>query len=95
VEALRSGQISPEELEQTKRGIASAMTTINDSPAGVIDRNLIGLVEGELRTIDQVVEAIWNVQYADCVRAMQRIELDTTYILRKGKDQEGADDGRN
>ncbi len=95
VEALRSGQISREELEQTKRGIASAMTTINDSPAGVIDRNLIGLVEGELRTIDQVVEAIWNVQYADCVRAMQRIELDTTYILRKGKDQEGADDGRN
>ncbi|HKM42557.1 MAG TPA: insulinase family protein, partial [Limnochordia bacterium] len=95
VSALQNGEITPEELEQTKRGIASAMTTITDRAAGVIDRNLLGLVEGELRSLDQVVEAIWNVTHADCVRVMEKIQLDSTYILRSGGPREGADDGNN
>ena len=82
--ALQNGEISAEELEQTKRGLISAMTSINDNPEGIIDRNLIGLVEGELRTVDQVVEAIEKVEYEDCVRVMEKIQLDTTYLLSAG-----------
>ena len=70
------------------------MTGINDNPAGIIDRNVIGMVEGELRSVDQVVEAISRVEYDDCVRAMQGIELDTTYLLRPGQ-KEGANYGED
>lgn len=94
VNAIKGGRISPEELEQTKRGLISAMTGINDNPAGIIDRNVIGMVEGELRSVDQVVEAISRVEYDDCVRAMQGIELDTTYLLRPGQ-KEGANYGED
>ena len=95
VEALQSGEITPDELEQTKRGIASAMTSITDSPVGIMNRNLLGLVEGELRSLDQVVEAIWQVAAADCVRVMQNVQLDTTYILKRDEGKEGANDGNN
>lgn len=94
VTAMQQGEITPDELEQTKRGLIGAMTSINDNPAGIIDRNLIGIVEGELRTIDQVVESIRRVEYDACIRVMQDIKLDTTYILRpqstEPKEQEGA-----
>lgn len=95
VKALQSGDITSEELEQTKRGITGAMTTITDSPAGVIDRNLLGLVEGEYRSLDQVVEAIWKVTHDDCVRVMQSIQLDTTYVLKSDGSKEGAEDATN
>ncbi len=93
VKALQAGEISSEELEQTKRGLINAMTGINDNPAGIIDRNLIGIVQGEMRTIYQVVKAIQGVGHEDCVRIMNKIQLDTTYILRP--DQEGAGHGEN
>jgi predicted Zn-dependent peptidase len=100
VTACQAGQISPDELEQTKRGLISAMISLGDSPAGIIDRNLIGVVEGEMRTIDQVVEAIRRVEHDDCVRVMERIQLDTTYLLRPGntentRDEEGEHHGEN
>lgn len=82
VEELQSGQITDDELERTKRGLAAAMTAMNDSPTGLIDRNIIGIVQEEMRTIDEVVEAIWQVDHADVVKVMEQIELDTTYILR-------------
>lgn len=94
VGSVQAGQISPEELEQTKRGLISAMTSMNDSPSGVIDRNLIGIVQDQMRTIDEVVETIRLVQHDDVVRAMGRIDLDTIYILRS-PDQEGANHGEN
>lgn len=100
VSACQAGQISADELEQTKRGLISAMTSLHDSPTGIIDRNLIGVVEGEMRTIDQVVDAIRRVEYDDCVRVMEKIQLDTTYILRPGDsqntiDEKGSNHGEN
>lgn len=94
VRAIQAGQISHEELEQTKRGLISAMTSIHDNPTGIIDRNVIGIVEDELRSIDQVVEAISRVGHDDCVRVMQGIQLDTTYLLRP-EQKEGARHGEN
>jgi len=90
VASCQAGKISRDELEQTKRGIISAMTSLQDGPAGVIDRNLIGVVEGEMRTIDEVVEAIRRVEHDDCVRAMQRIRLDSTYLLRPGATEDAT-----
>ncbi len=99
VSAVQRGEISLEELDQTKRGLISAMTGINDNPEGIIDRNIIGLVEVKLRTIDEVVEAIQKVEHEDCVRVMERIQLDTIYTLCSGNtlrlEVGGSNDGNN
>ncbi len=94
LDAIQQGDFSDEELEQTKRGLASAMTSMNDHPAGIIDRNLIGIVHEQMRTIDQVTEAIRQVQKEDVVRVMANVALDTTYVLRAPQqegDSHGAD----
>ncbi|HBG00652.1 MAG TPA: peptidase M16 [Firmicutes bacterium] len=94
VDAMQAGQITAEELKQTKQGIINAMTSVNDNPSGIIDRNLIGIAHGQMRTVAQVVEAIQKVEQDDCVRAMKKIQLDTTYVLRP-RFQEGANHGEN
>lgn len=92
--AIQQGDISGDELEQTKRGLISAMTSMNDYPGGIIDRNLMGIIHGEMRSIDQVIEAIRQVHKEDVVRVMEKVVLDTTYVLRAPR-QEGDSHGTN
>lgn len=91
---IQRGQITPEELAQTKQGLISAMTSMNDNPSSVIDRNIIGIVQGEMRTLERVVDAIQKVEIDDVIKVMSKIKLDTTYILRAPR-QKGADHGAN
>jgi len=92
VRDMQEGRISDQELEQTKRGLISSMNSMNDSASALIDRNLIGVVHDELRTIAGVVEAISAVTLEGVVRAMEKVQLDTTYILRSSS-QKGAGHG--
>lgn len=78
---MQKGNISEHELEQTKQGLITSMNGAKDSPAAFINRNLIGLVNSELRTSEQVVAAIKEVTHDDVVSAINRLKLDTTYIL--------------
>lgn len=78
---MQEGKISEHELEQTKQGLITSMNGAKDSPAAFIDRNLIGLVNGQLRTSEQVVAAIKEVSHGDVVSAINKLNLDTTYIL--------------
>lgn len=94
LQLLVQGEISKNELEQTKQGLIGSMTSMYDHPAGVIDRNLIGIIHGEMRTIEQVCEAIRQVQKDDVVRVMSKIVLDTTYVLRSPA-EEGDNYGTN
>ena len=84
--------ISAQELEQTKRGLISSMRSMQDNPSSLVDRNLIGIVHEELRSIEEVVEAIEAVTLDSVVRAMGHLQLDTTYILRPSP-QKGAGHG--
>jgi predicted Zn-dependent peptidase len=92
VQEMQAGRISSKELDQTKRGLISSINGMNDNPSGLIDRNIIGIVHNELRTIDEVVQAISEVNLDSVVKAMEKVQLDTVYILRSNP-QEGADHG--
>lgn len=94
VREVQEGQISPQELEQTKLGLIRSMNSMNDNPSGLIDRNIIGIVHDQLRSIEDVVAAIAAVSRDDVVRAMQKVQLDTTYILRSSP-QKGVGHGTN
>ncbi len=92
VRDVQEGRISAQELEQTKRGLISSMRSMQDNPSSLVDRNLIGIVHEELRSIEEVVEAIEAVTLDSVVRAMGHLQLDTTYILRPSP-QKGAGRG--
>jgi predicted Zn-dependent peptidase len=92
VRDVQEGRISAQELEQTKRGLISSMRSMQDNPSSLVDRNLIGIVHEELRSIEEVVEAIEAVTLDSVVRAMGHLQLDTTYILRPSP-QKGAGHG--
>lgn len=87
LEDLQRGLVSPRELEQTKRSLIGGIAAMQDNPSALINRNIIGIVNGELRSIAEVTEAIQRVTAADVVAAMNKIVLDTTYVLEaKGKE---------
>ncbi|NLO65788.1 MAG: insulinase family protein [Firmicutes bacterium] len=81
VEQLRQGDFSQAELEQTKVGMINSMISMADNPSSLIVRNLMGVVHGDLRSIDTVVEQIRAVEQRDVVEAAEQLVLDTTYIL--------------
>lgn len=82
VSALQNGDITKEELEQTKTGLCSSIVSMADDPASVIDRNLIGLVNGEMRSFDDVLQAIQSVTIEEVRQAAQGLQLDTVYVLK-------------
>lgn len=82
VSALQQGDITPEELEQTKVGLRSSIASMADDPSSIIDRNLVGLINGEMRSFDDVLTAIENVTAADVQAAAQALRLDTIYVLK-------------
>lgn len=93
LEEVRQGKISPEELEQTKRGLITAMAGMEDHPGALIDRNLMGIVHEQMRSIRQVAEAIEKVGLEDVQEVMSGLVLDTTYVLgpsEKGVQRNGA-----
>ncbi|HHY15365.1 MAG TPA: insulinase family protein [Firmicutes bacterium] len=94
VEQVQQGQISRQELEQTKAGLVNAMISMGDHPSGMIDRNLIGIIHGEMRSIDHVVDAIRAVQLEDVVEVMGDLVFDTTYILGPRREA-GESNGTN
>lgn len=88
VDALQQGQITPEELEQTKVGLCSSIASMADDPGSVIDRNLAGLVNGEMRSFDDVLGAIKSVTAADVQAAAKTLQLDTVYVLKGSLEKE-------
>ncbi|MGI6148654.1 MAG: insulinase family protein [Firmicutes bacterium] len=88
VNALQQGQITPEELEQTKTGLCSSIAAMADDPSSIIDRNLVGLVNGEMRSFDDVFAAIRGVTAADVQKAAQALRLDTVYVLKGSSEKE-------
>ncbi len=95
VEQVQQGQISRQELEQTKAGLVNAMISMGDHPSGMIDRNLIGIIHGEMRSIDHVVDAIRAVQLEDVVEVMGGILCLTPPTSWGGRREAGESNGTN
>ena len=77
-----------EELEQTKIGLCSSIASMADDPGSIIDRNLVGLVNGEMRSFEDVLGAIRSVTAEDVQRAAKALKLDTIYVLRGSLEKE-------
>lgn len=87
LEDLQNGIVSEEELDQTKRGLITSITSMSDNPASIIDRSIIGIVNGQMRSIDYVTQAIERVTLDDVVRVMNKLTLDLVYVLQGKKEE--------
>jgi predicted Zn-dependent peptidase len=81
-EAMKNGEIEERELEFTKNGLINQFRTLMDSPEGMIDVYLNGLVAGRQRMLEELCEQVAQVTLQDVVDVAKRISLDTIYFLR-------------
>ncbi|WEV60632.1 pitrilysin family protein [Streptococcaceae bacterium ESL0729] len=88
VEAMRLGDFSQEDLEQTKKMLETSYKLAQDSPANLIEQAFIQAEFPNLyKDQESWLEALFEVSSEDVVRVAQLVSLETIYFL-KGDDQD-------
>ncbi|NMB10744.1 MAG: insulinase family protein [Firmicutes bacterium] len=82
VEEINRGKVSVDELEATKHGLINSILTMEDNAMAVIDRGLMGVINGVRRGMNDATSAIRRVTIEDLVEQGRLMELDTIYFLR-------------
>lgn len=96
IDELNKGNVSSEELEATKRGLINGVLTMEDNAIAMIDRTMIGAVNGVFRDTKETINAIRQVSKDDLIQQGHKLQLDTIYFL-KGQPQDasmGIDTGK-
>ena len=91
LDAVRNGDISPEELETAKRSVSSELRSAMDSQGELEGFWLSQAMEGLDYGPMELAELIEDVTKEDVMAIANSIELDLIYFL-KGTDTEETDD---
>jgi predicted Zn-dependent peptidase len=89
-EAMRNGQIDERELEFTKNALINQFRTLMDSPEGMIDVYLNGLVAGRQWIPEDLCDQVARVTIEDVVEVAEQMSLDTIYFLRDKEERAHA-----
>lgn len=89
VELIRQGEITREEMENTRRGLINQLKIIADSPFTLVNYYLDTLIGQRSESIADFIRLVECVQVEEVVAAAQKVELDTIYFLR-APDGEGG-----
>ena len=81
IEKLKNGDISEQELKNSKSALISSMRTISDSIGGRSDFYFAQSMGKTGSTIDSIIEKLSKVSIEDIVKVVQDINLDTVYFL--------------
>lgn len=82
---MKSGVISLQELENSRRYIVSNLRALNDSLSSLTDFYYNMSIQDTNRSLDDVINFVKNVKIEDVVEVAQNIYLDTVYFLRGPK----------
>jgi predicted Zn-dependent peptidase len=85
VEQIRQGQISDQEMEQTKATISNQFRELTDNPKTMIDFTYNGVVSGRKRQLEETLENIAATTVEDVKRVAGKLVIDTIYLLRDRK----------
>lgn len=88
-EDMKNGQITEEEINQTKKAITHQLKETIDRAGGMVEYFYQQVVAGEYEDIDDVLNTINNVTKEDIVRVANQVELDTVYFLTAEDGGEG------
>lgn len=86
LECLKEGQISKEELLNSKSSLVSSLKTIKDSIGGASDFYFSQTMGQTNSTVEKIIEIIEKVTVKDIVDAFKNIQLDTIYFLSNNKE---------
>ncbi|MET3682196.1 putative Zn-dependent peptidase [Alkalibacillus flavidus] len=80
-ESIQQGDISDDELDQTKKAIVHSLKETLDRSRGVIDWHYQQVIGGKSQTNDDVIQAVEAVTKDDVQRVANQVSLDTIYLL--------------
>lgn len=83
---LQEGQISEEELLNSKSAIISSLKSIKDSIGGSSDFYFSQTMGKTNSSVEKIIEIIEKITVDDIVDAVKDIELDTIYFLSNNKE---------
>ncbi|EGT4993694.1 insulinase family protein, partial [Clostridioides difficile] len=82
VESVKAGDISDEELENSKLALVNSMKSITDNIGGMSDFVFSQSMAKTNSEVQDIISSIEKVTKKDIVEAIKNIELDTVYFLR-------------
>lgn len=88
MEAMKKGDFTENELDQTKAVIQNQLLETIDTAYGMVEVLYHNVIAGTNRTIDEWIEGIHQVTKEDLLKLSKKVELDTIYFL-KGKGGQG------
>jgi predicted Zn-dependent peptidase len=89
VEAMKRGDISEEELDNTRAGLVRRLRSESDSQSALVRRRLTHEIMGGIASPEELVSRVLSVTRDDVVEVAGRAELKAVYALR------AKDDGAN
>jgi len=89
VEAMKRGEITDEELDNTKIGLVRRLRSESDSQSALVRRRLTREIMGGMASPEELVERILRVTKDDVVSVAENAQLKAVYMLR------AKDDGGN
>ena len=81
LESLKAGDISEEEIENSKIGLINSMKSIGDSIGGMSDFYFSQSMGKTNQTVEQIIDNVAKVSVEDIVNIAGDITLDTIYFL--------------
>ncbi len=82
VELVKKGQISREEMENTRRALTNQFKIVGDSPYSLVGFYMDGLIGERPEGAEQFIQRIERITKEDIVAVAQKVHLDTIYFLR-------------
>lgn len=82
IASLQAGDISKEEIENSKSGLINSMKSLKDSIGGMSDFYFAQAMSQSNSTIEEMIEKVEKVTIEDIANVAKEIELDTLYFLR-------------
>ena len=90
-EAIARGDITREEMENTRIGFINQLRAQADNPNSLVNFYLDADIGGRQHSFDEVIEKLERVTPEEVVAAARKVKLDTVYFLHG----EGREDGHD
>ncbi len=84
LDAMKSGDITDEELENGKKSLVNSFKMVTDSLGGIVSWGSVRRLytDGEISTPEEFADKVKNITREQIVEVANRLVLDTIYLLR-------------
>ena len=82
LELVKKGEITREEMENTRKGLINMYKIVGDNPYSLVSFYMDGLIGAKEEGIDYFIRKIKDIKMEDVVAAAHKVHLDTVYFLR-------------